>query len=234
VQRRTQWDKQDGEVSQMGKYYDEALIPNELRRNFDVYERLRELQISLGSFETDVVSLADANIAGVVLHDSGLVYLSGTTGGTLSMHDDEERIQHGQQGGRQAADTLIRRLHWALSCGGEGDLNDVLYAVKVLGMVVSPGGGAFRGAPAVVHGFSYRWHSVFGGPKGHYAQNGIDPGGFAGMHARSALGGFDGRFSIEAEIIVAVPSALTRDIIRQRGWLFPLPPVMLDRVKALR
>jgi hypothetical protein len=55
-----------------------------------------------------------------------------------------------------------------------------------------------------------------------------------GIHARSALGGFDGRFSIETEIIVAIPPTLTRDIIRQRGWLFPLPPVMLDRVKALR
>jgi hypothetical protein len=218
----------------MGKYYDEALIPNELRRNFNVYDRIRELQIPLGSFETDVVSIANANIAGVVLQESGLVYLSGTTGGTLPMNDTEDRIKHGQDGGRQVTDTLIKRLHWALSCGGEGDLNDVLYTVKALGMVVSPGGGAFAGAPAVVNGFSFRWHSVFGGPRGDYAQNGLDPGGFSGIHARSALGGFDGRFSIETEIIVAVPPALTRDIIRHRGWLFPLPPVMLEKVKAMR
>jgi hypothetical protein len=217
----------------VGKYYDEALIPDELRRTFDVYDRIRALQLPLGSFDADVVSLANAGIAGVVLHDSGLVYLSGTTGGTLPMNDDEERLKHGQQAGQQVADTLIKRLHWALSCGGEGDLNDVLYTVKALGMVVSPGGGAFRGAPAVVNGFSFRWHSVFGGPRSDYAQNGIDAGGFSGMHARSALGGFDGRFSIETEIIVAVPSALAHDIIRQRGWLFPLPPVMLDKVKAL-
>jgi hypothetical protein len=218
----------------MSKYYDEALIPDELRRTFDVYGRIRELQIPLGSFETDVVSIANANIAGAVLHESGLVYLSGTVGGTYPMNDQEERIKHGQDGGRQAADTLIKRLHWALSCGGEGDLNDVLYTVKALGMVVSPGGGAFSGAPAVVNGFSFRWHSVFGGPRGDYAQNGTDPGGFSGIHARSALGGFDGRFSIEAEIIVAVPSALARDIIRQRGWLFPLPPAMLEKVRAVR
>jgi hypothetical protein len=178
----------------MGKYYDEALIPAELRRTFDVYDRIRALQLPLGSFETDVVSLANAGIAGAVIHESGLVYLSGTTGGTLPMHDDEERIKHGQDGAQRIADTLIKRLHWALSCGGEGDLNDVLYTVKALGMVVSPGGGAFRGAPAVVNGFSFRWHSVFGGPRSDYAQNGLDAGGFAGMHARSALGGFDGRF----------------------------------------
>jgi hypothetical protein len=46
--------------------------------------------------------------------------------------------------------------------------------------------------------------------------------------------GFDGRFSIAAEIIVAIPPALARDIVRQRGWLFPLPPAMLDKVRARR
>jgi len=85
----------------------------------------------------------------------------------------------------------------------------------------------------VVNGFSFRWHSVFGGPRSDCAQNGLDAGGFSGIHARSALGGFDGRFSIETEIIVAIPSALARDIIQNRGWLFPLPPVMLDKVKSL-
>ena len=216
----------------MSKYYDEASIPDELRRNFDVYDRIRALQVPLGNFDTEVMSIANANIAGAVIHESGLVYLSGTVGGSYPMNDNPERLQHGQQGGRHVADTLIKRLHWALSCGGEGDLNDVLYTVKALGMVVSPGGGAFSGAPAVVNGFSFRWHSVFGGPRGDYANNGVDPGGFSGMHARSALGGFDGRFSLEAEIIVAIPPALGRDIIRQRGWLFPLPPVMLDKVRA--
>jgi hypothetical protein len=218
----------------MSKYYDEAIMPGELRRSFDVYDRIRALQIPLGSFDTEVVSIANANIAGAVIHESGLIYLSGTVGGSYPMNDDPERLQHGQQGGRQVADTLIKRLHWALSCGGEGDLNDVLYTVKALGMVVSPGGGAFSGAPAVVNGFSFRWHSVFGGPRGDYAQQGVDPGGFSGIHARSALGGFDGRFSLEAEIIVAVAPALARDIVRQRGWLFPLPPAMLDKVKAKR
>lgn len=218
----------------MSIYYDEALIPNELRRTFDVYERIQALQVALGSFDTDVVSLANAGIAGAVIHESGLVYLSGTVGGSLPMNDDEERLKHGQEGGQKAADVLIRRLHWALSCGGEGTLNDVLYTVKALGMVVSPGGGAFRGAPAVTNGFSFRWHSVFGGPRSDYAANGVDPGGTSGIHARSALGGFDGRFSIEAEIIVAIPPALARDIVRSRGWLFPLPPVMLEKVKAAR
>lgn len=218
----------------MGTHYDGALMPDEMRRNFDVYQRIDQLGIDLGSFEDNVVSLADAGIASVVLQESGLVYLSGTGGGTYPMNDDPDRIRHGFEGAQDAADLLITRLHWALSCGGEGDLNDVLYTVKALGMVVSPGGGVTSAGPPVTNGFSFRWHSVFGGPKGDYAENGVDPGGFAGVHARSAIGGFDGRFSIEPEIIVAVPPSLTREIITNRGWAFPLPPVMLEKVRRQR
>ncbi|MDA1188445.1 MAG: hypothetical protein O2854_02020, partial [Chloroflexi bacterium] len=169
----------------MGKHYQEADIPDEMRRNFDVYDRIKELGIYLGSFDEDVTSLADAAIAGAVIHESGLVYMSGTIGGQYPMNDDPERIEHGRQGAQYAADVLIRRLHWVLSCGGEGDLNDLLYTVKALAMVVSPGGGAFASAPLVAHGFSNRWQSVFGGGKSSYAQNGVDPGGFSGVHARS-------------------------------------------------
>ena len=218
----------------MSKFYDEALLPDELRRSYDVYDRIRELGIPMGSFNEDVVSLEGAGIAGAVVHESGLVYLSGTTAGTYPMNDDEDRIAHGFEAAQEAADVLIRRLHWTLSCGGEGDLNDVLYTVKALGMVVSPGGGASGAAPFVTNGFSFRWHSVFGGPQSDYAEDGVDEGGFAGIHARSAMGGFDGKFSIEPEIIVAVPPALAREIILNRGWVFPLPPVMLDKVSAAR
>ena len=225
---------QGREVDTMGKHYDEAGIPSEMRRDFDVYDRAGKLGIELGSFEEDVVSLAGARIAGAVLHESGLVYLSGAVGGTYPMNDDEERIRHGQEGARKAADILIRRLHWALNCGGEGDLNDVLYTVKALGMVVSPSGGATSAAPAVTNGFSFRWHSLFGGGQSDFARDGVDPGGFSGVHARSALGGFDGRFSIEPEIIVAIPATLAQEIITRRGWLFPLPPAMLDKARAAR
>ncbi len=218
----------------MSKHYDEAIIPDELRRNFDVYDRIVSLGIDLGGFEENVLSIANAGIAAAVIHESGLVYMSGSPGGARPMSDDEERIKHGQAGAQDAADLIIRRLHWALSCGGEGDLNDVLYTVKALGMVVSPGGGVSGAAPAVTNGFSFRWHSVFGGPRSDYATDGIDPGGFGGIHARSAIGGFDGRFSIEPEIIVAVPPTLAQDIIRNRGWLFPLPPSVLDRLAANR
>ena len=218
----------------MGRHYDEAPIPDEMRRNFDVYDRIRSLDISLGTFDENVVSLAGAGIAAAVIHESGLVYLSGTAGGIYPMNDDEERIEHGRKGAQDAADVLIRRLHWTLGCGGEGDLNDVLYTVKALGMVVSPGGGATSAGPPVTNGFSFRWHSVFGGGHSDFAHDGTDAGGFAGVHARSAIGGFDGRFSIEPEIIVAIPATLAHDIIRNRGWVFPLPPAMLEKVRGVR
>ena len=132
----------------MGKHYDNAAIPDVLRREFDVYDRIAELGIDLGTFEENVTSLADSPIAHMVFHESGLVYLSGSSGGTYPMNDDEDRIAHGFEGAQEAADDQIRRLHWGLSAGGEGDLNDVLYTVKALGMVVTPGGGTTSGGTA--------------------------------------------------------------------------------------
>src|ERR671933_985777 len=218
----------------VGKFYDQSIIPPELRRTDDVYDRIRQLGIDLGTFEQHVGSLKGRNIAGAVIHQSGLVYLSGVGTGKLPMNDDPERVQHGQEAGREAADHQIRTLHWALTCGGEGgDLNDVLYTIKALGMVVSTDVD-FNSGPAVVNGYSGRWQSVFGGGTGQSAQDGEDPGGYAGVHARSAIGGFTGRFSIEPEIIVAISPALAQAIIGNRGWVFPLPPRMPDKVLATR
>ena len=218
----------------MGKYYDEGILPDELRRGFDVYDRIAQLGVDLGTFEDTVVSLAGASIPGAVIHESGLVYLSGMVAGTRPMNDDGDRVKHGQAAGTEIADGHLKRLHWALTCGGEGgDLNDVLYTVKALGMVVSTD-VEFGSGPAVVNGFSGRWQSVFGGADSEFAVDGEDPGGYAGVHARTAIGGFTGRFSLEAEIIVAIPPAFAQAIIRNRGWIFPLPPVMLDKVRAAR
>ncbi len=216
----------------MSRFYDDAIIPAELRRNYDVYDRIRTLQLDLGTFDKYVGSLKGRNIAGAIFHESGLVYLSGIGLGEHQMTDDPERVAHGQQAGQACADHHIRTLHWAVTCGGEGgDLNDVLYTVKALGMVVSTDVD-FRSGPAVVNGYSYRWQSVFGGGTGEFAQDGLDAGGYAGVHARSAIGGFTGRFALEPEIIVALPPELTRAIIANRGWVFPLIPSMHDKIMA--
>lgn len=217
----------------MGAYYENSVVPEFLRRKFDVYDRIKELKMDLGSFETDVTDLKSANICGIVFHESGLVYLSGHGYGPGQMYDDPDRIKEGQNAAQWIASSMIRRLHWGLTCGGEGgDLNDVIYTVKALGMVVSTD-VAFNGGPAVMNGFSQRWQSVFGGGVGDFAVDGEDES-YAGVHARSAIGGFTGRFSIEPEIIVAIPSELSRAIIQNRGWIFPLPPSALEKIKSAR
>jgi hypothetical protein len=216
----------------LGKFYDNSIVPAEMRRDFNIYDRIKKLGIDLGTFDDNVKSLAGANIAGATVHQSGLVYLSGLGLGPGAMYDDPDRIKEGQKAGRDIADSMIKRLHWVLACGKEGgDLNDVLYTVKALGMVVSTD-VFFNGAPAVTNGFSLRWQSVFGGGGGEFAKNGEDQS-YSGLHARSALGGFTGRFSQEPEIIVAVPPEFAVAIIKNRGWVFPLPPAQLEKVKGL-
>ncbi len=214
----------------MGKFYNESIIPQDMRRDFDVYDRIKQLGIPMGSFDEDVKSLAGAGIAGAVFHESGLVYLSGLGLGPGSMYDDPDRIKEGQKAGQDITDSMIRRLHWALTCGNEGGDLNVLYTVKALGMVVSTD-VHFNGAPAVVNGFSSRWQSVFGGGTGAFAKNGEDQN-YGGVHARSAIGGFTGRFSLEPEIIVAISPEFAKAIITNRGWVYPLPPAQLAKAKA--
>ena len=83
----------------------------------------------------------------------------------------------------------------------------------------------------MTNGFSLRWQSVFGGGGGASAVDGEDSS-YSGVHARSAIGGFTGRFSIEPEMIVAIPPELAKAIIRNRGWVFPLPPQEATRIRT--
>ena len=77
----------------MSYYYDAALIPDEMRRRHDVYERIEALGIDLGSFEEDVTSLERGVYAGAVFHESGLVFLAGVPGGQLSMDEDTPELE---------------------------------------------------------------------------------------------------------------------------------------------
>lgn len=220
----------------MARYYDNAAIPPELRRPFSVYTRLTDLGIELEPADGADDPLSARRIASVVFSESGLVHLSGGTAGVAAIDDEASSVTVAADAGGLIADNHLRVLHRALSCGEEGaDLDDVLYPVKVLGMVVSPPNQPFLRAPDVVNGYSARWHSVFGGTLSAYAHDGIDPGGFGGMHARSAIAGFDGRFALECEVIVAIPSDLARLIIAGRGWLYPLPdPIRLRLASGTR
>jgi len=216
----------------MSKFYENSIIPEEVRRDYDVYERISELGIDLGTYDEHVKDITSSGlpIATVLFHESGLVYLSGEGGGDYQMNDDPERVKHGQEAAQKIADNMLTRLHWSLTCGGEGgDLNDIIYTVKALGMVVSTDVD-FDSGPAVMNGFSLRWQSIFGG-LGDYFDGSEDKGGYSGVHTRSAIGGFTGRFSIEPEIIVAIPPELSKEIIMNRGWIFPIDPRFKSKLK---
>ncbi len=216
----------------MARYYNDFVLPAELRRSFSVYDRLIELGVELGQ-SADDGPLSTQRIASVVFTESGLVHLSGGASGIPSVDDGDASVAAAHEAGTTIADRHLAQLHRALTCGDEGaDLDTVLYPVKVLGMVVSPVDRPFLRAPEVVNGYSSRWHSAFGGSLSVHARDGLDPGGFGGMHARTAIAGFDGRFSLECEVIVAIPAELARLIISRRGWLYPLPDAIKARLDA--
>ena len=122
----------------MGHFYDNSIIPQHLRRDFDVYERIEKLRLDLGTFESWINrDLKGANICTITFHESGLVYISGYGYGPGQMYDDPKRIGEGQEAAQFIADAMIGRLHWSLVCGGEGgELKDVLSTVNGLGVVV--------------------------------------------------------------------------------------------------
>ena len=148
----------------MGKHYDEAAIPDAMRRNFDVYDRIKSLGIELGTFQENVVSLAGAGIAGVVFQESGLVYCSGRSGWTYPMNDDEDLIKHGQRGAQDAADTFaalslpvdLRLTHAGVARAAvdAAGLTDVLARRALLDDVAGNGlaavQGAFAGDPSAL------------------------------------------------------------------------------------
>ena len=152
----------------------------------------------------------------VTFTPSGLVFTSGTGGGTGPVTNDDGDVQKGFEAGQDAGHNHIRSLHWSLD--GFGTLNDIWYCVKCIGMVNSAGGGAFSKSPGVVDGYSKVFHDVFGGPNSNWADDGMDKS-LSGWHTRSAVAGFDlpGHCKIEPEMIIQIDPALALKIIKERG-----------------
>ncbi|MBA2757485.1 MAG: hypothetical protein H0U37_08600 [Chloroflexi bacterium] len=218
----------------MSRYYDRFALPAEMRRPFSVYDRLSVAGIDRAAPPDPGPPLSGQRLASVVFTESGLVYLSGGSAGITPVDDGDAAVATAYEAGSVIADQHFLILHHALTCGDEGgDLDDVLYPVKVLGLVASPADRPFLRAPEVVNGYSSRWHSVFGGTLSEQATDGVDPGGVGGMHARSAIAGIEGRFALECEVIVAIPSELARLIIGRRGWLYPLPDPVRARLRPM-
>ncbi|MCZ6635935.1 MAG: hypothetical protein O7G87_21265 [bacterium] len=186
------------------------------KRNFDVYDRLKDLAVDLGNKEDAISEPKGRRICSVTFTPSGLVFTSGTGGGTGALTNDDGDVERGYEAGREAGVKHVVSLHWALD--GFGTLNDVWYCVKCIGMVNSAGGGAFSKSPRVVDGYTEVFHDVFGGPMSRFAEDGMDSS-LSGWHTRSAVAGFDlpGHCSIEPEMIIQIDPELAVRIIRERG-----------------
>ena len=185
------------------------------KRDFDVYDRIKELNIDLGAKDS-ALPPSGFPICGATFTPSGLVFMSGTGGGTGAVTNDDDDVKTGNAAGREAGIKHIAALHWALD--SYGTLNDVWYCVKCIGMVNSHGGASFSKSPEVVNGYSKVFHDVFGGPLSEFAKSGSDSS-LSGWHARSAVGGFDlpGHCMIEPEMIVQIDPELALRIIKERG-----------------
>jgi hypothetical protein len=186
------------------------------KRNFDVYERIGKLGIDLGRKEEVIPAPKGRRICMLTFTPSGLVFTSGTGGGRGAVTNDDADVEAGYQAGREAGIKHVQVLHWGLH--PLGDLNDVWYCVKCIGMVNSAGGGSFSKSPRVVDGYTKVFHDVFGGPLSEWAEDGMDRS-LSGWHTRSAVAGFDlpGHCRIEPEMIVQIDPELALRIIRERG-----------------
>ena len=46
----------------MSKFYDNSIVPEELKRNYDVYDRIKELGIDLGTYEDNVNDITSGGL----------------------------------------------------------------------------------------------------------------------------------------------------------------------------
>jgi len=186
------------------------------KRDFDVYDRIEKLGIDLGKKEEVLPPSTGARLCRLTFTPSGLVFTSGAASGKGAVTDDDTSISEAKAAGREAAIGHLRALHWALE--PFGNLNDVWYCVKAIGMVNSQGGGVLTRSSEVVDGYTELFHDIFGGPLSEFAKDGSDSS-LSGWHARSAVGGYDlpRACTIEPEMIFQIDPGLAVKIVREKG-----------------
>lgn len=191
-------------------------MPKKWQRDWCVYDRAKELGIDFKTKEGVIPPVKGRRICSATFTPSGLVFLSGSVAGSGAVTNDDQAVEKGFEAGRQAGMQHAVTLHWALQ--PFGDLNDIWYCVKCIGMVNSHGGGAFTKSARVVDGYTSLWHDLLGGPLSRWAKDG-EPDALTGWHARTAVGGFDipGGGKIEPEMIFQIDPDLALKIIRERG-----------------
>ena len=132
----------------------------------DVYEKLKELDITLPAAPTPMGIYKPVNQVGNMLYISGqgpvkdgVIVLCGKVGA-------ERTLEEGQEAARLCAINALSILH-----GHLGDLNKIKSVVKILGFVASAPG--FVRQPEVINGASGLLVDVFGKDRGIGARSAI-------------------------------------------------------------
>lgn len=155
-----------------------------MNSDFDVYERLKELKITLSKPGAPAANYVPARTSG------NLVFLSGhgprkPEGGHIQGKVGKDlTLEEGYEAARLTGLSLLSSLEQEI-----GDLNRVKRFIKVLGMVnVDP---SFTDMPKVINGFSDLMVDIFGE---------------RGKHARSAVGmaSLPANIAVEIEMIVEI------------------------------
>lgn len=157
---------------------------SEASSDFDVYEKLKELKITLSKPGTPSANYIPARTSGNLVFLSGHGprkqeggYIQGKVGKDLT-------LEEGYDAARLTGLALLSSLEQEI-----GDLNRVKRFIKVLGMVnVGP---SFTDMPKVINGFSDLMVEIFGE---------------RGRHARSAVGmaSLPANIAVEIEMIVEI------------------------------
>ncbi|MGD2295409.1 MAG: RidA family protein [Candidatus Aminicenantes bacterium] len=161
-----------------------ATNQTEPTRDFDVYDRLEELNITLPEPGSPVANYVPARTVG------NLVFLSGhgprTAEGILRTGKvgEDLTLEEGYEAARLTGLSLLASLEQEI-----GDLNRIKRFIKVLGMVNVD--SSFTDMPKVINGFSDLMVEVFGEH---------------GKHARSAVGmaSLPANIPVEIEMIVEI------------------------------
>ena len=86
-------------------------LHNSWKHNFDVYDRLKELEIDLGTREGSIREPVGRRICMLTFTPSGLVFTSGTGGGKGAVTNDDRDVEAGYEAGRDAGINHVRVLH---------------------------------------------------------------------------------------------------------------------------
>ena len=96
-----------------------------MESQFWCVHRLKKLNIDLGKKGDSISAHKGRRICTLTFTPSGLVFTSGTGGGSGTLTNDDQDVEVGYQSGCEAGIKHVRALHWGLD--PFGTLNSIWY-----------------------------------------------------------------------------------------------------------